>query len=129
MSIQLQLPDFTSRIKEHVKKHKTAYTIGSYVLVAGVAVYLTRNIYDEETPMQTLIFSPVINNDNSSTVNFGGHSTKIVQRLSDGKTWPKVTEAAEEVGCGVSKMSRHLHGHNPHVYDEVYKIIGIGTTG
>jgi hypothetical protein len=72
---------------------------------------------------------PIFNNDNSSLVNFGGRSTKIVKRLSDGKIWEKASLAAAEAGVDAAYMSRHLNGKKPDIFGETYKIVGIATTG
>ena len=118
------------RVKTHVKEHQKAYWVGSVVVVAGVTYILTRRLGPQTITVAPVFNNiPIFNNDNSSLVNLGGHTTKMVKRLSDGEIFEKVTEAAADAGCSVSKMSRHLNGHSPHLYDEVYKIIGVGTTG
>jgi len=118
------------QVKNHINEHQAKYWTGSLVMVVGVTYIVTRSF-----GVQTIYVSPVFNNmptfnnDNSSLVNFGGHMTKMVKRMSDGKIWEKVTEAASEAGVSTSFMSRHLNGHEPNVYNEIYKIVGIGTTG
>ena len=114
------------KVKAHIRQHRAAYWAGSLVVVAGVTYIVTRQM-----TVRTISVAPVFNNviNNDSSVNFGGHTTKLVKRLSDEKVWGTVTAAAEEAGCKVPKMSKHLNGKMPHVYGEQYKIIGIGTTG
>lgn len=126
MDINLKIP-FGDEIQAHVEQHKTAYLVG----ISIAATYIvTRTVCVSSISVAPVINNmPTFNNDNSSLVNFGGHMTKIVKRMSDGKMWESVTEAAAEEGCTLSKMSRHLNGHNPHVYGEVYQLIGVGTTG
>jgi hypothetical protein len=114
------------KLQAHWKAHQREYLIGGGCLVVGYLLRRPQAI----APVFNNSAAPVFNNDNSSSVvNFGGHMTKIVRRSSDGKTWLKVTEAAEEVGCSVSKMSRHLNGSKAHVNGELYSIVGIGTSG
>lgn len=112
--------------KEWTKKNWKPFVAGA--AVAGITVFVLRG---RSAPTQIITnVTPVFNNDNSSSVvNFGGRMTKIVKRVSDGKVWEKVTEAAEEAGTSASFMSRHLHGHKPDVFGEEYRIIGIATTG
>lgn len=126
MDINLKIP-FGDEIQAHVEQHKTAYLVG----ISIAATYIvTRTVCVSSISVAPVINNmPTFNNDNSSLVNFGGHTTKIVQRLSDGKTWAKVTDAANEAGVSVSYMSRHLNGKESNVYNDIYKIIGIGTTG
>lgn len=118
-------------IKAHVKKHSTKYTVGTAIVVTAGVTYCVTRQFGVKTITVAPVFNnmPTFNNDNSSLVNFGGHMTKMVKRLSDGKMWETVTEAANEAGCSLSFMSRHLNGHEQNVYNEVYKIVGVGTTG
>ena len=109
-------------VKLHVKKNQKFY-LG--VGVGAFVILVTRR------PAINVVVSPLFNNTPvfNNSVNFGGHMTKMVKRMSDGAMWETVTEAAKEAGVSLSFMSRHLNGHEPHVYNEVYKIVGIGTTG
>ncbi len=109
-------------VKLHVKKNQKFYVgFGAGALVILVVRRPSVRIVNTVTP--------VFNNNNSNVVNLGGHMTKMVKRLSDGKMWETVTEAANEAGVSLSFMSRHLNGHEPDVYNEIYKIVGVGTTG
>lgn len=128
MDFNVHFPNF-DEVKIHVKKHQMKYAVGTTtVVVSGITFLVTRQ-FGVRTITVAPVFNNVINNDNSSTVHFGGHMTKMVKRLSDGKIWESVTEAVEEIGCSFDKMSRHLNGHKSHVDNEVYKLIGVGTTG
>ena len=118
------------QIKSHIQDHRIAYWTGSIVVVAGVTYILTRRLAPQTITVAPVFNNiPTFNNDNSSLVNLGGHTTKMVERLSDGQIWKKVTEAAVEAGVSPSYMSRHLHGHKPDIFGETYKIVGVGTTG
>lgn len=118
------------QVKNHIIDHKVEYWIGSLVVVAGVTYIVTRRI---STPQISV--APVFNNNVApvfnNVVNFGGHSTKIVKRLSDGAMWESVTEAANAAGKTVSTMSRHLNNYPGFetLDDEIYKIIGVSTIG
>ena len=118
------------QVKNHINEHKTEYWTGSLFMIAGVTYVVTRS-FGIQTIYMAPVFNnmPTFNNNNSNLVNFGGHMTKMVKRLSDDKIFEKVTEAAADAGCSVAKMSQHLNGHKDHVNNEIYKIVGIGTTG
>ena len=130
MELTIKVP-YIDRAVDHIKRHKTEYIVGTSVVVtAGVTFLLTRRFAIQAISVAPVFNNmPTFNNDNSSLVNFGGHATKIIKRMSDGEMWAKVTEAAEEAGVSTSFMSRHINGHEPDVYGEIYKIVGVGTTG
>lgn len=132
MEFNVRVPHI-DEIKAHIKKHKTEYAVGTAVVItAGVTYLVTRRLVVQPISVAPVFNNiPTFNNNGSNNVNFGGHATKIVKRLSDDKVWEKITYAAEEAGVTPSYMSRHLHGHNhfPDVHGEMYKIVGVGTTG
>ena len=130
MELTIKVP-YIDKMTDHIKRHKTEYIVGSSVVVtAGVTFLLTRRFAIQSISVAPVFNNmPIFNNDNSSLVNFGGHTTKMVKRMSDGAMWEKVTEAAAENNAPLSLMSRHLNGHKPDVYGEIYKIVGVGTTG
>lgn len=112
-------------VKLHVKKHKMKYAVGSTIVVT----YLVTRQFGVRTVTIAPVFNNTANPTFNNTVNLGGHMTKMVKRMSDGKMWETVTSAAAEAGSSVDLMSKHLNGHKPDVYGEVYKIVGVGTTG
>ena len=117
------------RAKAHVSRNRTAYIIGTTMVLTGGATYfVTRQMMIKQISIAPVFNNmPTFNNDN--TVNLGGHMTKIVKRDSDGAMWQKMTEAANDAGVSPSYMSRHLHGKNPDVGGQTYTIVGLGTTG
>lgn len=117
------------RAKAHVSRNRTAYIIGTTMVLTGGATYfVTRQMMIKQISIAPVFNNmPTFNNDN--VVNFGGPMNKIVRRESDGMVWEKVTDAALANDASVSLMSRHVNGHKPDVYGETYKIIGIGTAG
>jgi hypothetical protein len=115
-------------ISAHVDKYKYVYIAGATGAAFGaLAVLLLRGHSAPTQIFNTNNVTPVFNN--TSIVNNAGHMTKIVKRLSDGKMWETVTEAAAEEGVPLSMMSRHLNGHLPNVYGQHYTIAGLSTTG
>jgi hypothetical protein len=105
-------------IKAHFRRNKKLY------LGIGIGVAITLAI---RKPV-VINIAPVFNNSNQQ-VNFAGHTTKLVKCLETGQVWEKVTESAKSAGVPLARMSRHLHGHNPHLNGLHYKIVGVGTTG
>ena len=129
-----------ARVKQHLLDNKTSYLIGAGCLVTGYLIRKPQIItVISEAPSIAPVFNnlPVFNNDNSSTVNFGGYATKIVQRMSDSKIWGKAGDAAYEIAeehnipyeYARQLLSKHTNGHLPDVFGEVYRTIGQGTTG
>lgn len=129
MEHNIHIPNI-EEIKTHVKNHAIPYAVGTTAVVSsGLTLLVARRFGIQISIAPVFNNMPMFNNDNSSLVNLGGHTTKMVERLSDGHIWKKVTEAAVDAGVTPSYMSKHLNGHQPDVYGEIYKIIGVGTTG
>lgn len=120
-----------ARVKRHLKENKKTYLVGAGCFATGYILrgYTLRVVSEVAAPTFNNVVAPVMNNVVHNTVNNGGHCTKLVKRMSDGALFETVTDAADAAGCSVAKMSRHLNGHSPHVYEEIYKIVGLGTTG
>jgi hypothetical protein len=116
------------KAKLHVQTHKMAYACLGSAAVSGSLVTLLKSRPLEVTNITNVApsIAPVFNNSNQQ-VNFGGHMTKLVKCLETGKVWEKVTEAANDNGVSLAKMSKHLNGHKGHVNDLHYQIIGMGT--
>jgi len=113
-------------VKTHIRANKNVYfaAVGSSVItVVVLKTRITPQIITTVAPVITV--APVMSN----TINFGGYTTKIVRRLSDGKIWETVKDAAAAEGVEAARMSGHLNGRIPHINNEVYEIIGVGTIG
>ena len=65
--------------------------------------------------------------NNVTNVNMGGHAKKIVRRLSDGKLFGSVQEAAIEAGVSQPLMSNHLNGRSALIRGDKYEIAGLST--
>src|SRR5690625_2902966 len=129
------------KVKGHFKKHKVKYIVGGACLVVGgtVGYYVGKHYYGgimdvitKVEPTNVAIGKDInIENktditNNVTNVNMGGHVRKLVRRLSDGKIFASVTEAASEAGVSPSTMSNHLNGRESHVKGESYEIAGLG---
>ena len=129
------------KVKGHFKKHKDKYIVGGTCLVAGgtVGYYVSKhyhavnmNVISRVEPTNVAIGKDITikNNtditNNVTNVNMGGYATKIVKRLSDGRLFPTVGEAAKEAGVDKTVMSKHINGHSNDVNGEKYKIYGLG---
>lgn len=118
------------KAREHIRANKNAYIAGSVgVVVGGVSVLITKGRTGDIVNTVAPVISPVFNNDNSSSVNFGGYATKCVKCLETGDVWETVKEAASDAGSDPSWMSKHLNGRTKHINGKHYKIVGVGTTG
>ena len=130
------------KVKGHFKKHKVKYIVGGTCLVAGgtVGYYVSKhyqgvnmNVISKVEPTNVAIGKDItINNktditNNVTNVNMGGHARKIVRRVSDGKLFGSVQEAAGEAKVSTAAMSNHLNGRLKHVKGEHYSIEGLAT--
>jgi hypothetical protein len=127
--------DNVRKAHEHVVKYQVVYATigGSAVTLVAVKLFGKPQVIvkgDSGLPMViNNTVAPVIAPVMSNTVNNGGHLTKMVKRLSDGAIWETVTEAAEANDIPLTVLSRHINGHKPDAHGEIFKIVGIGTTG
>lgn len=130
------------KVKGHFKKHKVKYIVGGTCLVAGgtVGYYVSKhyhavnmNVISKVEPTNVAIGKDIsIKNktditNNVTNVNMGGHTRKIVRRVSDGKLFGSVQEAAAEAGVSQPLMSNHLNGRNDHINGGKYEIAGLAT--
>lgn len=133
------------KVKGHFKKHKVKYIVGAAGVVGvGVGISIGMNLRETATVSMDVIndISPtnvaigkdihienkteVVNNV-TNTINMGGPVRKIVRRLSDGKLYGSVQEAARDAGASKTSMSNHLNGRLEHVNGEQYIIEGLAT--
>lgn len=145
--LKAQSKKMSTKIKTHLKKHKEAYIVGGVGLTVGVGVgyYLhsrlgvevptvSMDVINTVAPKSTIVGRDnTINNDIDITnnitnvVNMGGHVRKIVKRVSDGKLFGSVKEAANDAGVLQPVMSKHLNGKCEHIMGEQYVIEGLAT--
>ena len=131
------------KVKGHFKKHKVKYIVGGACLVVGgtVGYYVSKyyhgvsmDVISKVEPTNVAIGKDInIENktditNNVTNVNMGGHVRKIVRRVSDGKLFGSVNEAASEAGVNKSAMSSHLNGKRDFINGEAYVIEGLATS-
>ena len=131
------------KVKGHFKKHKVKYIVGGTCLVAGgtIGYYVSKhyhgvnmNVISKVEPTNVAIGKDIsIKNktnitNNVTNINMGGHTRKIVRRVSDGKLFGSVNEAASEAGVNKSAMSSHLNGKRDFINGESYTIEGLATS-
>ena len=130
------------KVKGHFKKHKAKYIVGGACLVVGgtVGYYVSKHYHGASMDVITKVepTNVAIGKDitienktditnNVTNVNMGGHVRKLVRRLSDGKIFGSVTEAAAEAGVPQPLMSNHLNGRKDHINGDTYEIAGLST--
>lgn len=93
-------------------------------MISGIAlgVALKRQI-----PSISNVVAPIFNNNNSSNVDLGGYTHKIVKCFETGDIWETVKDAAESNDVDIVRMSRCINGHIPHINGFHYSVIGLGT--
>jgi hypothetical protein len=123
-------------VKQHVRNHKTAYTLGgATVVVAAVAAggyyYGVRTGANKAVALQ---YVSIVGNENTVTQTFEvyiealGDPGNIVQEFIDGRPtnnfWASQNQAAKEVGAWASDMSKHLNGKIDHINGRTFKRVG-----
>jgi hypothetical protein len=122
------------KVTKHIEKHQLLYASGAtgVLCILGTRTFARPTVITNVIEQAAPIVAPVFNNHNvgnivNTTVNNGGPMHKIVQCIETGEIWEKVTDAANNAGVTLQKMSQHLNGHKDHVDGLHYKIIGLGT--
>ena len=133
---------FGQKVKGHFNRNKGKYIVGGTCLVVGGAVgyYVSKHyhgvsmdVISKVEPTNVAIGKDItIENktnitNNVTNVNMGGHTKKIVRRLSDGKLFGSVNEAAIEAGVPQPLMSNHLNGRKENINGDIYEIAGLST--
>lgn len=137
-----------SKLKSHFKKHKVKYIVGGSIVTAGGLGYyvgrrcqligalkLSMDVNNHVAPTTTIMGKDntvnnktEITNNVSHIVNMGGRVKKLVKRVSDGRIFESVGEAAEAAGVDKSIMSKHINGHSNDIYGEKFTIVGLSAS-
>ena len=128
------------KVRGHFKRNKDKYIVGGACLLVGgtVGYYVSKHFHgvsmdviSKVEPTNVAIGKDItIENktnitNNVTNVNMGGHVKKIVRRLSDGKLYGSVQEAAIEAGVSQPLMSNHLNGRMGHISGDKYEIAAL----
>lgn len=128
MVVEIKLPDFTSGIKTHIERHKSAYLIGAGVAIAGVTWYFTGKAYTKAGPtnVASLIFGKnTVNQTAITMVERQGPPSHIVKCVETGETLLSQRSMAGLKGLNESHLSDHLNGGRPHVGGLHFERIGM----
>lgn len=118
MHIEIKLPDIVGPIKEHVARHKTAYLIGSFVVVAGITYLVVRKMTSGQDNVTVRSFNILSNHPSIVTMiesNRQGPPSWVVRCLDTGEWFSSQRAAALANGIYESHLSQHLNGLQDHV--------------
>lgn len=123
-----------SKIKDHVSRHKTVYTVGSYVVVAGVVYVVAKGVKVQGGIANTSVsVNPVSLFSNRMTTNVmtiidrgtQGPPSYLVQCLETGEIWISQRAAAFANGVSQTDLSLHLNGIKDSVNNLHFERVGI----
>lgn len=122
--------DVVDAIKDHVKRHRIAYLLGSSAVVAGVVYFFTRSTTAVERVSEGVNAQEGLVNTASLSVSGKNHTLKnvsfilsnrqgppswVVRCVETDKIFTSQLSAAKEMGLPAKEISRHLNGLRDHV--------------
>jgi F0F1-type ATP synthase membrane subunit c/vacuolar-type H+-ATPase subunit K len=113
VTIKVEFPDYTGRIKEHVLRHKTAYLIGAGVAIAGITYLVTRNTSIGQGNVNVRALNILSNRPNIVTVIESGRQgppSWVVRCLETDEVFTSQRGAAIIKGINERVISQHLNG-------------------
>lgn len=116
MEVEVKLPPMWNGVKEHVKRNKKAYLIGSYVLVAGVTYLVARGITAQQigtVNVRTLsLFSNRATSNITTVIESGrqGPPSWVVRCLETDRVYTSQRTAALVHDITETHLSKHLNG-------------------
>lgn len=120
MKLEIEFPDYVNRFKAHVGRHKTAYIVGSLVVVAGVTYLVTRKLSSgtANDNVNVRAFNFLSNHPSIVTVIENGRQgppSWVVRCLETGEIFTSQRMAALLNGINQSDLSQHLNGLHENV--------------
>jgi hypothetical protein len=122
--VEIKLPNFTTGIKEHISRHKVAYSFGSGFIVAGITFCIMRGVASQpisrgiavtaERGIAVLGKKVVMNNVSYISAHRQGPPSWVVRCLETGHIFSSQNSAALEMGILKSDLSQHLNGVKDH---------------
>jgi hypothetical protein len=113
VTIKVEFPDYTGRIKEHVQRHKTAYLIGAGVAIAGLTYLVTRKTIIGQGNVSVRALNLLSNKPNIITVIESGRQgppSWVVRCLETDEVFTSQRGAAILKGITETHISKHLNG-------------------
>ena len=120
-------PSF-ERIKNHIKKHKVAYSIGAAVVIAGITYAIMRGRIEARAlcracgpeTADTLVTNrplfSIFSGQRDITIRQEiGRPPYLIHDLTDDLWYRSQTRAAQALGASHSTVTRHLQGLRDHV--------------
>jgi hypothetical protein len=120
VEITVKVP-FVDEIAAHVKKHKTAYIVGTTVVVtAGITYFVTRRISVGQGNVNVRALNLLSNKPNIVTVIENGRQgppSWVVRCVETNEWFSSQRAAAFGKGLSESELSSHLNGLRDNVRD------------
>lgn len=118
MSDKKHMQDKKTAVRDHFRKHKKKYLIGAGVavcVVVGVAIgYAAAPTIKGGKVAQkaTIVGNKNVVNQTAVQVQMTrpGPKSFVVQCVDDGRVWPSIRKAAEDLDVSPSVLSGHLKG-------------------
>lgn len=138
MSVELKLPPVVDVVKDHIKRHKRAYLLGSHIAVAGITYAIMRSTIAQRGMgvgiaqrgiLNTASFSfgkkSSLNNVSFILSNRQGPPSWIIHCLETGETFLSQRAAAFAKGVNESDLSQHLNGLHENVNGLHFERLGV----
>ena len=120
-------------LKEHIDRHKVAYSFAAGVALAGITAVIMRDVFSQpisrgiavtaERGIAVLGKRVVMNNVSYISANRQGPPSWVVRCVETGEIFTSQKQAAEVMGIPSAELSKHLNGLRDHVYNNHFERI------
>jgi hypothetical protein len=111
-------PNF-ERIKQHVEKHKVAYSVGGVVVIAATSFVVGRYVGMRFGPNAWLNAKKIVIKENVFLIHtyerWTGPPSWMVRCVETGRVFTSQRAAAHEMGISQGVLTSHLNGRAEHV--------------